>query len=265
MLRGVETICAITEFAPQDEPFVNTVMLYQVLMADHEEEILRHLKTLDYTNADIAKAYTLLPYHQAIRKLDNTNKIVKPVYVSEMFGDAIVELATQTTAEMKTAQLVDATAWASKQMRRNFKKIQDYTHQNMPTPDWVTEIRNKRAKEASDLDEQAKAAAWKRMGGAAPGEPGGLANAKPKVPGNAPKWNPKNRGLAQPPRGHLDDLANFDDGKDNRTRSVSTFARFTSTGDGRSKTQLHKWCICDQSKDAGNKESPTYPGHWAST
>jgi hypothetical protein len=70
MLRGVETICAITEFAPQDEPFVNTVMLYQVLMADHEEEILRHLKTLDYTNADIAKAHTLFPYHQAIRKLD---------------------------------------------------------------------------------------------------------------------------------------------------------------------------------------------------
>ena len=62
MLRGVETICAITEFASQDEPFVNTVMLYQVLMADYEEEILNHLKTVDYTNADIAKAYTLLPY-----------------------------------------------------------------------------------------------------------------------------------------------------------------------------------------------------------
>ena len=57
MLRGVETICAITEFRPHDEPFVNMVMLfYQVFMADHKEEILVHLKTLDYTNADVAKA-----------------------------------------------------------------------------------------------------------------------------------------------------------------------------------------------------------------
>ena len=94
MLRGVETICAVTEFAPADEPFLNTVMLYQVLMADHEEEILIHLKTLDYTNADIAKAYTLFPYHQAIHKLDNKNKIRPPVYVPEMFADVIVALAT---------------------------------------------------------------------------------------------------------------------------------------------------------------------------
>ena len=104
MLRGVETICAITEFAPQDEPFVNTVMLYQVLMADHEKEILNHLSTLDYTDPDIAKAYTLFPYHQAIHKLDNKNKIVQPMFVSEMFADVIVALATQTTAEDKTAQ-----------------------------------------------------------------------------------------------------------------------------------------------------------------
>ena len=36
-------------------------------------------------------------------------------------------------------------------------------------------------------------------------------------------------------------------------------------GGGRSKTQLHKWCVCNQSKDTVNKESPTYPGHWVST
>ena len=176
MLRGVETICTLTEFASQDEPILNTVMLYHVLMTGHEEKVLVHLKTVDYTNADIAKACTLFPYHQAIHKLDNKNKIAKPVYVPEMFADAIVELAIQTTAGMKTAQLVDATAWAPKQMRRSFKKIQDYMHQNMETPDWVTEIRSKRAKEASDLDEQGKADAWKRTGGAAPGESGGLAN-----------------------------------------------------------------------------------------
>ena len=193
------------------------------------------------------------------------------MYVPEIFADAIVELAIQTIAEMKTVQLVDATAWAPKQMRRNFRKIQDYMHQNMETPDWVTEIRtrirSKRAKEAEDLDEQGKADAWKRMGGAAPGEPGGLANAKPKVPGTleAPKWNPKNRGLEQPPHKHLDDLTNFDDDKNNKNRPVGTFARFATTGGGRSKTQLHKWCVCDQSKGTVNKESPTYLGHWAST
>ena len=159
MLRGVETICAITEFAPADEPLVNTVVLYQTHMADHEEEILVHLKALDYTNADIAKAYTLFPYHQAIHKLDNKNKLTARQYVQEMLADVIVALATQTTAEDKTAKLVDATAWVPKQMRLDFKKIQDYMQANMETPDWVTEIKTNRAKKAEDLDEEAKAAA----------------------------------------------------------------------------------------------------------
>ena len=127
----------------------------------------------------------------------------------------------------------------------------------MKTPDWVTEIMNKHVKEADDHKEQGKESAWQRMGGAAPGEPDDLA--KPKVPGNVPKWNSKTRGLDKPPCGHLDDHANFDDGKDNKTRPISTFARFPTTGGGRSKSQLHRWCVCDQSKDADNKESPTYP------
>ena len=38
----------------------------------------------------------------------------------------------------------------------------------METPDWVTDLIKVRVKEA---EEQGKAAAWKRMGGAAPGEP----------------------------------------------------------------------------------------------
>ena len=115
-------------------------------------------------------------------------------------------------------------------------------HQKMKTPDWVTEIMNKRAKEAEEHEEQGKASAWKRMCGAAPGEPaaGGLANAKPKVPDNAPKWNSKTRGLEKPPRGHLDDRANFDDGIDNKTRPVGTFALFATTRGGRSKSQLNR-------------------------
>ena len=139
---------------------------------------------------------------------------------------------------------------------------------NYDTPDWVTEIKTKRAKEASDLDEQAKAAAWRRigMGGKpAPGEPRVLADAKPNVPGSAPKWNPKNRGLEQPPRKHIDDPAKFVDGKTSKTRPVGKWARFATNSDGRSKTQLRRWCVCDQSKDPANKESATYPSHFVST
>ena len=43
--------------------------IYQDLMTDHEEEILKHLTTLDYDNADVAKAYKLLPINQAIHTL----------------------------------------------------------------------------------------------------------------------------------------------------------------------------------------------------
>ena len=67
MLRTVETICALTEFASQDpDALQGTVLLYQGMMGDHEEEILRH-----YTNADIAKAHTLLPYDLTIHELDD--------------------------------------------------------------------------------------------------------------------------------------------------------------------------------------------------
>ena len=94
-------------------------------MTDHEEEILNHLTTLDYDNADVAKAYTLLPINQAIHTLDE-EKIQTPVYVPVMFADVFVAMSTQTTADDKTAQLKDATAWVPKQMRLNYKKTQEY-------------------------------------------------------------------------------------------------------------------------------------------
>ena len=87
MLRGVGTICVLTEFASQDpDALQGTVLRYQCLMADHEEEILRHLKTDDYINADIAKAYTLFPYDVAIHELDDKQNIVHPVYVPDMLA-----------------------------------------------------------------------------------------------------------------------------------------------------------------------------------
>ena len=47
MLRRVETICALTEFASQDpDALQGTVLRNQIMMGDHEEEILRHLKTV---------------------------------------------------------------------------------------------------------------------------------------------------------------------------------------------------------------------------
>ena len=135
-------------------------------MADHDEVILNHLNTLDYTDPHVAKAYTLFPYNQAIRKLDNNIKMAQ--FVSEMFADVIVALATQTTAENKTAQFVDATAWVPKQMRLNFKMIREYMREYIKTPNWVAEIKTQRAKEASDLAElggsQAMAAAFQRIG-----------------------------------------------------------------------------------------------------
>ena len=70
------------------------MMVWQDLMSTHEEEILVHLNTLDYGNADVAKAYTLLPINQAIHTLNDEEKIQKPVYVPVMFADVIVALAT---------------------------------------------------------------------------------------------------------------------------------------------------------------------------
>ena len=53
----------------------------------------------------------------------------------DMFADVIVALATQTTADDKTAEFVDATAWVPKQMRLNFKKIQEYMKENIEPPE----------------------------------------------------------------------------------------------------------------------------------
>ena len=215
----------------------------------------------------------MLPYNQTTHTLDNQNKIVQPVYVPDMFADVIVALATQTAADDKTAQFVDATAWVPKQMRLNFKKIQEHMKEYIEPPGWVAEIKTQRAKGTSDLAElgrsEAMAAAFQRIGfrgKPAPGEPpGGLADAKPIDPGSAPKWDAKKRGLEQPPRKHIDDPAKFVDGKTNRTRLVGTWARFETGSEGRSKTQLHRWCICDESKAERNNECATYPGHFAST
>ena len=79
------------------------------------------------------------------------------------------------------------------------------------------------------------------------------------------KFDPKKRGLDQLPAKWVDDPANFDDGKTNETRLVGTYARFPTGSAGRSKYQLHRWCICDQSTDPANKESATFPGHFVST
>ena len=95
-------------------------MLFQTMMADHEEEILAHHATLDWNDADIAKAYTLIA--DPIHELDHQGHIAHLVYVPHMIAYAIGELITYTTAEGgPTAQLVEATAWVPKHMRRLFK------------------------------------------------------------------------------------------------------------------------------------------------
>ena len=114
LLRGFGTIPVVTEFGPNTE-FHNTTK------TDHEEEILKRPTTLDYyDHADVAKAQTFLPLNQAIHTLTDEEKIKLPVYVPVMFADVFVAMATQTTADDKTAQLKDATTtWAPKQMRLN--------------------------------------------------------------------------------------------------------------------------------------------------
>jgi hypothetical protein len=46
---------------------------------------------------------------------------------------------------------------------------------------------------------------------------------------------------------------------------VGTFARFPTGSEGRTQKQLHRWCVCDTSKDKANKDSAFYPGHFVST
>ena len=108
MLRSVEIISALTEFAPVGA-IANTVMLFQTMMADHEEEIHVHHKALDWNNADVTKACTLVA--NPLHGLDGNGHIANPVHVPHMIAYAIGELTTLATAEGgATAQLTDATA-----------------------------------------------------------------------------------------------------------------------------------------------------------
>ena len=67
------------------------------------------------------------------------------------------------------------------------------------------------------------------------------------------------------PLRHIGNFETFVDGKTNRTRLVGTWARFETGSAGRTKTQLHRWCVCDESKAEKNKECATYLGHFVST
>ena len=239
-------------------------------MTDHEEEILSHLTQLDYDNAAIAKAYQFLPINQAVHKLDEEN-IETPVYVPAMFADVLIAMSTETTADNSLAQLKDATAWVPKQMRLMYKNMKQYFKDMNPEPNWVKEIKDKHAKDEEALEtlggSQAIAAAFNRIGmrtgKPAPGDPG-LGDLKP-IPTKSKTFDPKKRGIDEIPKSWVDDPANFDDGKTNKTRLVGTYARFANNSGGRSKNQLHRWCICEQSQITDNKDSLTFPGHWVST
>ena len=272
LLRACETICAVTEFGERTKNFTDkgatfrVMSLYELLMTDHEEEILSHLTQLDYDNADIAKAYQFLPINQAVHKLDEEN-IETPVYVPAMFADVLIAMSTETTADNSLAQLKDATAWVPKQMRLMYKNMKQYFKDMNPEPNWVKEIKDKHAKDQEALEILGGSAAMSNAISRlkpAPGDPGGLGDSKP-IPTKSKKFNPKTRGIDEIPKLWVDDPANFDDGKTNKTRLVGTYARFANNSGGRSKFQLHRWCICEQSADTTNKDSLTYPGHWVST
>ena len=271
LLRTCETICAVTEFGGKtnnfsDKPATLALMqVYELLMTDHEEEILSHLSNLDYDDDAIAKAYQILPLNQAIHKLVDEN-IETPVYVPAMFADVLIAMSTETTADNSLAQLKDATAWVPKQMRLMYKNMKQYFKDVNPEPTWVKEIKDQHAKDEEESSAKIAAAFGRigmRTGKPAPGDPG-LGDLKP-APTKPKAFDPKKRGLDELPKHHLDDPANFDDGKTNKTRLVGTYARFKNNNGGRSQKQLHRWCICDQSQLAENKDSLTFPGHWVST
>ena len=279
VLRGVETICAVTEFGGRTSNFRDKgatfrfMSLYELLMTDHEEEILSHLTQLDYDDAAIAKAYQFLPINQAIHKLVDEN-IETPVYVPAMFADVLIAMSTETTADNSLAQLKDATAWVPKQMRLMYKNMKQYFKDVNPEPTWVTEIKDQHAEDEKALEtlggSAAIAAAFGRIGmrtggKPAPGDPGGLGDLKPAATKAKKAFDPKKRGILEIPKLWVDDPANVDDGKTNKTRLVGTYARFPTNSGGRSKHQLHRWCICEQSQSTENKDSVTFPGHWVST
>ena len=63
MLRSVEIISTLTEFG---EPSAQgNVILFQALMAEHEEEILNHIEKPDWNNPDAAQAHNWFvePFH----------------------------------------------------------------------------------------------------------------------------------------------------------------------------------------------------------
>ena len=103
-----------------------------------------------------------------------------------------------------------------------------------------------------------------RTGKPALGDPGGFGDLKP-IPTKPKTFDPKKRGIGEIPKSWVDNPANFDDGKTNKTRLVGTYARFANNNGGRSKKQLHRWCICEQSQITDNKDNLTFPGHWVST
>jgi hypothetical protein len=279
LLRAHETICYLVEFGPKTNQFndvgrtLTYMKGYQTLMTLHEEEILTHLATLNYDNADVAKAYQLMNINTAVHKLNDKGSLDDPVYVPVMFADIFVSMITQITADDPSAQLKERTAWVPKQVRLTYKKAMEYYKHKNPEPDWVKDALAKRAEEVAalqDLDEDEKtAAAFRKIGmrgKPAPGDPGGLGGSKP-MQQKTKTFDPKKRGFNEnmlPPK-WLDDPDNFVDGKTNKTRLVGTFARFPTGSEGRTQKQLHRWCVCDTSKGKANKDTAFYPGHFVST
>ena len=173
------------------------------------------------------------------------------------FALLILEVVTYTTAERGSSALLnDSTAWVPKHMRRLLKQIGAWIAANIDTPEWLTEAITERA---NDLKARLKADCWKRMSGAAPGEPdndNNLAKLKPKPPSKAKVWNPKNRGMETAPEAHRRP-------RDVRRRQGQQDSHDRHAGTVRDQSRWHVWCVCDESK-AADKQHSFWPGHWRS-
>ena len=232
LLRTCETICAVTEFGGKtndfsDKPATLALMqVYELLMTDHEEEILSHLSKLDPDDDAIAKAYQILPLNQAIHKLVDEN-IETPVYVPAMFADVLIAMSTETTADNSLAQLKDATAWVPKQMRLMYKNMKQYFKDVNPEPTWVKEIKDQHAKDEEETSAKVAAAFGRigmRTGKPAPGDPGGLGEPEAR-PDEVEGVRPEEAGLGRPPEGpprRLRGLRRRQDEQDSLGRHVRT-------------------------------------------
>ena len=114
-----------------------------------------------------------------------------------------------------------------------YKKMKEYFKDYNPEPNWVKEIKDKRAKDQEALETLGGSAAMadaisRMLRQARAGRPGRPRCLEAHPADEGEEVRPEEAGLGPAPDKWVDDPANFDDGKTNKTRLVGTYARFAN-------------------------------------